>query len=66
MYLCIGEIGQKHLILYKSSNFIKLVTTYCNSVDEDITKQAKQLLYSINEDINIPEIDILNLEEENK
>lgn len=42
------------------------MTTYCNSVDEDITKQAKQLLYSINEDINIPEIDILNLEEENK
>lgn len=53
-----GKIDQKHLVLYKSSNFIKLVTTYCDSIDEDITKQAKQLLYSINEDINVPEIDI--------
>lgn len=42
-------MSEKQLVLYKSSNFIKLVTTYCDNVDEDLNKQAKQLLYFINE-----------------
>lgn len=45
--------------------FIQLVTTYCNSADEDINILAKKLLYSVNEDINITEIDILHSIEEN-
>lgn len=44
-----GGINQKQLVLYKNSTFIKLVTTHCNSVDEDIKILAKKLLYSINE-----------------
>lgn len=52
----VGGIGQKQLVLYKNSTFIKLVTTHCNSVDEDIQILAKKLLYSINEDINESEI----------
>jgi len=48
----VGGISQKKLVLYKNSTFIKLVTTHCNSVDEDIQILAKKLLYSINEDIN--------------
>jgi len=52
----VGGVGQKQLVLYKNSTFIKLVTTHCNSVDEDIQILAKKLLYSINEDINESEI----------
>lgn len=52
----VGGISQKQLVLYKNSTFIKLVTTHCNSIDEDIQILAKKLLYSINEDINEPEI----------
>jgi len=52
----LGGIGQKQLVLYKNSTFIKLVTTHCNSVDEDIQILAKKLLYSINEDIIESEI----------
>ncbi|KAE9537611.1 hypothetical protein AGLY_006634 [Aphis glycines] len=51
-----GGINQKQLVLYKNSTFIKLVTTHCNSVDEDIQILAKKLLYSINEDINESEV----------
>lgn len=58
IYFFIGGISQKHLVLYKNLTFIKLVTTYTNSVDEDINNLAKKLVYCINEDINTPEIDI--------
>jgi len=51
-----GGIGQKQLVLYKNPTFIKLVTTHCNSDDEDIQILAKKLLYSINEDITEYEI----------
>lgn len=50
----LGGIDQKQLSLYKNSNFIKLVTTYCNNTDEDISILAKKLLCSINEDISTP------------
>jgi len=43
---------------------MKLVTTYCSNNDEDISILAKQLLYSINEVINISENDVsLSIEE---
>lgn len=61
----IGEISQKQLVLYKSSTFIELVNTHCNSVDEDINQLAKKLLYSINENINTSEIDILHSLDDN-
>uniref|UniRef100_A0A2S2NU52 Rap1 GTPase-GDP dissociation stimulator 1-B n=1 Tax=Schizaphis graminum TaxID=13262 RepID=A0A2S2NU52_SCHGA len=51
-----GGISQKQLVLYKNSTFIKLVTTHCNSDDEDIKTLAKKLLFSINEDIYESEI----------
>jgi len=52
----LGGISQKLLVLYKNSTFVKLVTTHCISVDEDIQTLAKKLLYSINEDIIESEI----------
>lgn len=45
--------------MYKDSTVIKLVTTYCNSDDEDLNEFAKKLLYSI-ENISTFEIDILH------
>ncbi|XP_015371329.1 PREDICTED: uncharacterized protein LOC107166977 [Diuraphis noxia] len=60
-----GGIGQKQLVLYKNSTFIKLVTTHCNSDDEDIQTLAKKLLYSINEDITESEVVGLNTMEDN-
>lgn len=43
--------------------FIKLVTTHCNSVDEDIKILAKKLLFLINEDINVSEINVSTVED---
>lgn len=60
-----GGISQNQLVLYKNSTFIKLVTTHCNSIDEDIQILAKKLLYSINEDLNESEIVGSNTVEDN-
>ncbi|VVC40147.1 Hypothetical protein CINCED_3A018015 [Cinara cedri] len=60
-----GEFSQKQLVLYKSSTFIELLNTYCNSVDEDINQLAKKLLCSINENINESENDIMHSLEDN-
>lgn len=60
----VGGISKKQLVLYKNQTFMKLVTTYCSNNDEDISILAKQLLYSINEVINISENDVsLSIEE---
>lgn len=48
----VGGIDQKQLVLYKTSTFIKLVTSYTTSVDEDINKLAKNLLCLINDNID--------------
>lgn len=57
-FVFLGGISQKQLVLYKNSTFIKQVTTYCSSIDEDISLVAKKLLYSIDENL-LSEIDLV-------
>lgn len=61
IYVCffVGGLGQEQLVLYKNLTFVKLVTTHCNSKDEDIRNLAKKLLDTINEDICSPETNSL-------
>lgn len=54
----VGGIDQ-NLVLYKDSTVIKLMTTYCNSEDEDLNKFAKKLLNSI-ENLNTLENNVLH------
>lgn len=65
MFFFLGGMSDKQLILYKHSSFIKLVTTHCNSVNEEIKVLAKKLLFTINEDIHSIEIDVLYSVDEN-
>ncbi|XP_025418449.1 uncharacterized protein LOC112689130 [Sipha flava] len=59
-----GGINQRQLLLYKNSTFIKQVTTYCSSDDEDISLKAKKLLYCIDEYIS-EEFDVTQSVEDN-
>lgn len=65
MFFFLGGMSNNQLVLYKHSSFIKIVTTHCNNVNEEIKVLAKKLLYTINEDIHSIETDILHSVNEN-